>query len=586
MSAPAGRVRILDVIEREALAHGIPGDHLLRFAHLESGGRFDAQLSRGTSGAKGVFQFAPATAAHYGIAGREFDAEANAAAAARLYLDNRRVLEVRHERGGRPFLSGGAGPDALDMYVAHQQGVGGYRSLQDALEGGRFSKASTRTNVLDNVGASDVAALTGHDWNGFRALPDRELAAAYLGYWQRRLEQVRIPEKGIGPALAADLPEPPAQAQVQERAQARTGITLDAPHALSLRYDDVRYGFGAKDPARGRVDCSGWVVALQNAAMDEINAKTGRPVFAPGDRFSAGADSAAAILDKARQRSGILLQGAEVAPSALRAGMVIGEDNGPTRWDSGRFKGIDHVVMVVAEPGSGRLMVSQSRSRHGVELNPLEDYLAARHARGVKLFASDPLLEARGLLQDQAPAAPVPPGREAPAVAVAGAAATLLRRGGRGEAVRSLQEELRELGYTGRDGRPLGVDGIFGRETEHAVRACQRDHGLAVDGIAGPHTFAALAARDSPRTPVAEPGVPGPPMPAGSGDTAIAAAAARLSGLVSGGLDAATVAAWRHDVGLARTGAPQARGAAMQHGPMDAGPPGWPQAPHWAGMER
>lgn len=582
MSATADRARILDVIEGEALARGVPADHLLRIAHLESGGRFDPQLSRGASGAKGLFQFAPATAAHYGIAGNEFDAEANAAAAARLYLDNRRVLELRHQRSGRPFLSGGAEPDALDLYVAHQQGVGGYRSLQDALEDGRFSRASTRSNVLDNVGARDIAALAGHDRDGLRALPDRELAAAYLGYWQRRLEQVRIPEKGIGPAPAADGPEPPVRAP----ALARAGITLEAPHALSLRHDDVRYGFGAKDPARGRVDCSGWVVVLQNAAMDEINAKAGRPVFAAGDRFSAGADSAATILDKARQRSGILLQGAEVAASALHAGMVIGEDNGPTRWDSGRFKGIDHVVMVVAEPASGRLMVSQSRSRHGVELNPLEDYLAARHARGVRLFASDPLLEARGLLQDQAPGAPVMPGRAEPAVAVAAAAASLLRRGGRGEAVRNLQEELRELGYAGRDGRPLAIDGIFGRETEHAVRACQRDHGLAVDGIAGPHTFAALAARDSPRAPVAERGVSGSPMPAGSGGPAIAAAAARLSGLASAGLEAATVAAWRHEVGLVRTGAPHEQGAAVQHGRMDAGPPGWQQAPHWTGTER
>ncbi|MFD2658638.1 N-acetylmuramoyl-L-alanine amidase [Gracilibacillus thailandensis] len=38
----------------------------------------------------------------------------------------------------------------------------------------------------------------------------------------------------------------------------------------------------------------------------------------------------------------------------------------------------------------------------------------------------------------------------------------------------------------------LGVDGIFGKNTESAVRAFQRDNGLGVDGIAGPNTFEQL----------------------------------------------------------------------------------------------
>ena len=64
--------------------------------------------------------------------------------------------------------------------------------------------------------------------------------------------------------------------------------------------------------------------------------------------------------------------------------------------------------------------------------------------------------------------------------------APLLGRGSAGDAVRDLQQNLSALGY------PLAVDGIFGKDTEKAVCAFQRDHGLDADGIVGPRTFAAI----------------------------------------------------------------------------------------------
>ena len=62
----------------------------------------------------------------------------------------------------------------------------------------------------------------------------------------------------------------------------------------------------------------------------------------------------------------------------------------------------------------------------------------------------------------------------------------LLGAGSAGEAVRDLQQNLSALGY------PLAVDGIFGKDTEEAVRAFQHDHGLDVDGLAGPKTREAI----------------------------------------------------------------------------------------------
>lgn len=62
-----------------------------------------------------------------------------------------------------------------------------------------------------------------------------------------------------------------------------------------------------------------------------------------------------------------------------------------------------------------------------------------------------------------------------------------LQNGSRGEAVAELQRKLTANGFnTG------SADGVFGPNTEAAVRRYQEQHGLQVDGIAGPETFASL----------------------------------------------------------------------------------------------
>lgn len=57
----------------------------------------------------------------------------------------------------------------------------------------------------------------------------------------------------------------------------------------------------------------------------------------------------------------------------------------------------------------------------------------------------------------------------------------------RGDDVCTLQERLLELGYDA-----YRADGIFGVQTEAALRSFQRDYGLLVDGICGPATVRAL----------------------------------------------------------------------------------------------
>ena len=64
-----------------------------------------------------------------------------------------------------------------------------------------------------------------------------------------------------------------------------------------------------------------------------------------------------------------------------------------------------------------------------------------------------------------------------------------LRRGARGQAVKDCQVILDSLGY---DIGPCGTDGIFGRCTEAAVKAFQKDRNITVDGIVGKQTWKEL----------------------------------------------------------------------------------------------
>jgi peptidoglycan hydrolase-like protein with peptidoglycan-binding domain len=59
-----------------------------------------------------------------------------------------------------------------------------------------------------------------------------------------------------------------------------------------------------------------------------------------------------------------------------------------------------------------------------------------------------------------------------------------IRRGSTGNPVRRAQKRLTLGGYD-----TNGVDGVFGADTEAAVRRFQGDRGLTVDGIVGPRTW-------------------------------------------------------------------------------------------------
>jgi len=95
-----------------------------------------------------------------------------------------------------------------------------------------------------------------------------------------------------------------------------------------------------------------------------------------------------------------------------------------------------------------------------------------------------------GTIPDPAPT-PRPP------VPVGQYADILLYRGSEGPQVAQLQRQLK-YGYSAYAGN-LVIDGVFGPQTEAAVREFQRrTPGLKVDGIVGPATAAALKLRAVP----------------------------------------------------------------------------------------
>lgn len=538
---------VLDIIEQVAQRKGIPSEDFLRFAHIETGGRFDERAHNDRTDAKGLFQFLPSSARQYGLSGHEYDPTRNTEAAAEMFKRNLADMEKRHERTGHPYLSGEATPTGLDLYLAHQQGAAGYGSVQTAIATGTFgvvrdgrgNPIDMRPRIMGQIG-SDVEALTGHTRAEMRTMNDRDLASTFAQYYDRKYDAISIPEKNIAPISEAQARPAPVQAApaqpVTPAAQAAVaagaatvaataaaanqdapGISLEAAYNAGVKYDNVKYainiessryyrgnGITGKNVDQGYIDCSGWVGTMLNKTQDEINQKAGHAVFTDADKIKLGFAGSGGIVHDAYKDSGVLLKRDDIlVPGALKEGMVIGLDTARTKHE--HWNGIDHIVMVVRDPNTDKLLISQSTGRLGVHTMPVEDYLKqVKDNPDWKLFASDPLHQARDLLenrsqqQDQAQAR----GAAGAAPAAQDKAPTgneIHRHGAHNESVRRAQEDLGHLGYVGADGKPLVEDGRLGRNTEAAVRQLQKDNGLTVDGIIGPKTLEAIKdARERP----------------------------------------------------------------------------------------
>lgn len=193
----AGRPEVQQAIETAAQRRGVNPDDLARMAELESRGNPAAQNP--SSSASGLFQFVDKTWNKMG-GGDKTDPALSADRAAAMMADNASGLR----------RSLGREPAGWELYLAHQQGLGGAETLLrdpeanavDALaqmhENGKpIGEAAARERILKNGGRADMTA------------------AEFAGLWRDRFTEGAPPAATAGAPVAT--PDPVGLLSPEER---------------------------------------------------------------------------------------------------------------------------------------------------------------------------------------------------------------------------------------------------------------------------------------------------------------------------------------------------------------------------------
>lgn len=533
MAGSHDRNAVLDIIERQAEQSGIPRDDFLRFAYIETGGQFNANAHNLSSGAKGLFQFMSSTATEFGIAGREFDAAANTEAAAALYARNRNQITSRQAQTGHAFLSGAEHPNGLDMYLAHQQGGGGYASIQRAVATGEFSRSDTRGNILGNISGLDFERVTGRPRASVAGMSDRELATSFTEYWAAKYAAIEIRDRGIvasGPVLGGrERPAPLVDGtlergergdEVRALQESLNQLGFRDAHGETLETSSGIYGQGTQAAVRSfqaanAIEQTGRADEATRQALDDQLARPGyernrAPILeaqtsagvswpAPGnarindaDKPREGHGEFATPRSGGRTHGGVDIQGnvgdpivsfapGQVTMAAERRGaagnmIVIKHDDG---LESRYFHLDGFSVRKDERVEAGQKIGTMGRSGNTPAQG--DTHLHFEILRNGQRI--DPLTMLRG--GDQLGAGEARPGTSLSGPAQLGAS---------GASVVALQSQLNQLGYRGQNGNPLETrSGVFGQQTDHALRAFQADRGIEVDGVFGRQSREAVA---------------------------------------------------------------------------------------------
>lgn len=118
-------------------------------------------------------------------------------------------------------------------------------------------------------------------------------------------------------------------------------------YSASKQLEGLKYGFG-NDGQNGKIDCSGAVCKILN-----IPRTTSEEIVSNASNF--------------RQFTGDM--------SSIKEGTVIGINSGYRPWEGPRKYGIDHVLIVVKNPMTGKLETKSSSGSMGFHTEPLEQSL-------------------------------------------------------------------------------------------------------------------------------------------------------------------------------------------------------------------
>lgn len=175
-------------------------------------------------------------------------------------------------------------------------------------------------------------------------------------------------------------------------------VGTDVGGQLVQAWDDVTYQMGSKNIKTGKIDCSGFVDAINKAVVDDLQKQFGKE--ASQARINASGGAAGIIQSEVAK--GRLVQNARgwasVDISKLEAGMVWGESRG--NHAKGRYHNIGHTGTVVVINGKKYIAESTSGKgkdgKSGVRYTAIEDYVKSLAHRNFEVNIVDPLRNFRG----------------------------------------------------------------------------------------------------------------------------------------------------------------------------------------------